>query len=491
MNAADTTAPRYAVLLVPDFALHALRRGDPALAGHPVGLIEGEGRKAVVVAVSPEARGVTPGLPVPLAMARCPGIALRLREPGAEAEANRLLLAAAFTLSPRVEFTASGCATVDLQGADAPATERQLRLVLTELGVAGLPARGGIAATPQTALFAARRAEPVLAVTDLTGFLERLPLDFAEPTPEHAAILRGWGLRTCGDLTALAKGEIGKRLGTAGVELWERAAGETTRPLRLAQPARSFAAEWEYEPPIESLEPLLFRLRRFAECVALELRGEGLAAASLTFTLRLEDATELRRELRLPEPGTDVDSWMRVLQSHLDAVRTEARVSGARLVAAPARPPQKQGGLFDTGLRDPALFWDNLARLAAIVGEGNVGQPVLLDSYRPDAVALEKPGDTVPPPEPPPLHPPRGFTLRRLRPAWPATVELVQGRPAQVECGRLRAPVRAARGPWRSSGEWWQPAAWAVEVWHVELASGELYQLARTAEGWTVEGELD
>ena len=51
--------------------------------------------------------------------------------------------------------------------------------------------------------------------------------------------------------------------------------------------------------------------------------------------------------------------------------------------------------------------------------------------------------------------------------------------------------MRAARGPWRSSGDWWRPDGWAVEVWHVELAGGELYQLARNANGWSVEGALD
>jgi protein ImuB len=491
MNAPGTTSPRFAVLRVPDFALHALRRSDPTLARRPVGLIEGEGRKAVVVAVSPEVRGIAPGLAVTLAMARCPGIVLRPKDAAAEIEANRLLLAAAFTLSPRVEFTATGCTTVDLQGTETANTERQLRLTLVELAAAGLPARGGIAATPQTALFAARRAEPLLVAADLAGFLAPLPLEFAEPVPEHATVLRGWGIRTCGELTALAKGEIGKRLGAEGVRLWERAAGEATRPLRLAQPARSFAADWEYEPPIESLEPLLFRLRRFAECVALELRAEDLAAEKLTFTLRLEDDTDQRRELRLPEPGTNVDSWMRVLQSHLDSVRTEARVTGARLVAAPARAPQKQGGLFDTGLRDPALFWDNLARLAAIVGEGRVGRPVPLDTHRPDACAIEKPGDTVPAPEPLPLHPPRGFTLRRLRPPWPAVVTLANERPARVECARFRERICAANGPWRSGGDWWKPEGWSVEIWQVELATGGLYQLARAGDDWVVDGELD
>ena len=331
----------------------------------------------------------------------------------------------------------------------------------------------------------------MLVVRNSAAFLGPLPLAFAEPTPGQAAVLQGWGIHTLGDLTALPKAEIGQRLGTDGVRLWERAAGETTRPLRLTEPAKRFGAEWTYEPPIESMEPLLFRLRRFAECVALELRAEAFVAEKLTLTLLLEDETDYRRELRLPEPGADVDGWMRVFQAHLETVRTVARVVGARLVATPCRPARKQGGLFDAGLRDAAAYWENLARLGALVGEGRVGTPVLRDTHRPDAVLLEKPADAVPLPEAPPVHPPRGLALRRFRPAWAARVQLAGTRPVRVDSGLVAGEVRAAQGPWRSSGDWWKPDAWALEVWQVELEQGGLYQLAHSAEGWCVEGELD
>ena len=73
----------YAVLSVPDFALHALRRSDPSLVGRAFALVSGEGRKARVSEASAEARGVAPGLAATLAMSRCPGIMLRQRDPGA------------------------------------------------------------------------------------------------------------------------------------------------------------------------------------------------------------------------------------------------------------------------------------------------------------------------------------------------------------------------------------------------------------------------
>jgi protein ImuB len=351
--------------------------------------------------------------------------------------------------------------------------------------------RIGAGETPVLASYAARCAQPVLIVRDPAGFLGPLPIGFAEPTPEQLGILRGWGIATLGALTALPKAEVGRRLGSEGVRLWERAAGEATRALRHVEPARSFAAQWDYDPPVESTEPLFFKLRRFAERIALELRGSGFVAEKLSLTLLLEDGADHRREFRLPEPGADVEGWLRVLSSHLCGVRTDARVSGVRLVAAPARPPEKQDGLFDTGLRDPASFWENLARVAAIVGDDRVGTPVPADTHRPDAFALERPAEAVPPADAPLIHPPCGPTLRRFRPPWPVRVACDRGAPARIEGGRLDGAVCAAIGPWKVSGDWWKPQAWAVETWHVELSGGGLYQLARTDEGWCVEGMLD
>jgi hypothetical protein len=206
----------------------------------------------------------------------------------------------------------------------------------------------------------------------------------------------------------------------------------------------------------------------------------------------MEDETDCRREFRLPEQGTDIDGWMRVLASHLEGVRTAARICGARLAASPARPPEKQDGLFDMGLRDPQAFWENLARLGAIVGSDRVGTPVPADSYRLDSFTLEKPQEAVPPPEGQPPHPQRGPALRRFRPERPLGVELDgSSRPWRLEAGGLGGTVAACRGPWRENGDWWKPDRWVREIWCVELVGGGLYQIARTAAGWVAEGMLD
>jgi protein ImuB len=486
---------KFAVIQARNFALQALQRTEPAFAGEAWALIEGEGRKAAVTQVSAAAAGVEVGMAPPLAMARCPGVLLRARSAAAEAEAQAVLLAAAFSLSPRVEATAGGVCTADLQGAEKAATRRRAQALVADLAAGGLAVTVGLARTPLLAAYAAgsplAQSEEVVWLEDERAFLEPLPLAVADPSPAHAELLARWGIHTLGALTAIGKMDLGRRLGGEGVALWERAAGETVRVLHLAKLPEAFAAEWTFAEPVETLEPLLFILRRFVDRLALELRGAGFAAAGLTLELALDDGTSSARDLSLPEPSGDAERLFRVLHTYLEPVRAAAAVKGLRLTAIPARPLVKQPGLFDTGLKDPHGFAESLARVAALVGSENIGTPEPAATHRPDTFQLRTPEELIPPPAAAPVHPAHGLVLRRFRPPWPVQVELTAGRPGRIAGPELRGLVAACRGPWRESGDWWQEVSWAQETWQVELAEGGLYQLAQGAAGWAVEGMWD
>jgi protein ImuB len=335
------------------------------------------------------------------------------------------------------------------------------------------------------------RERYVLEVRDERGFLWPLPLSLADPPPDLAAILAGWGIRTLGALTALPKPEVGRRLGQAGIELWERAAGETDRPIKPCAPDATFAAAMELEHEVETLEPLLFVLRRLVDRLALQLVNAGVVAAEFALALLLVDETAYQRGFRLPEPTASPDILFRALQTHLETLRTESAIKGVRLAITPTRPLVRQHGLFDTGLRDPHGFAETLARVAAVVGRDRVGTPGLEPTDRPDAFFLEKPVDLVGPLPPPPILPPLGLPLRRFRPPVEAEVTTGPQGPAVVRCRIVQDEVTRRRGPWRRSGEWWKPERWTSEEWDVELARGGLFRLSLRAGQWWVEGMYD
>lgn len=521
----------FAVLHLADFALHAVLRTAHAAPGRPHALFADTGKKSILLAATAAARaaGVEPGMTAPQAVARCPALVIHVPNATAEAEARAALLAVAFTLAPTIEDTAPGLCTVSLTGADPEKTLTAAHAAVTTLAGLALPASAGLARTPLLALYAARhlslssfsssfssesssnsspplpspieskkkvkeQRSPLLHVSPETEkqFLAPLPLATAEPSPTLAAIFATWGVHTLGDLTDLPRDELVRRFGADGLALWQRASGGEPRPLRPVIPLQTFSASLEFEDAIETLEPLLFLLRRFLDRLTLELTASHHVAAELALTLHLVDATTHTRAFRLPEPTADPAILFRALHTHLESLHTAAAICAVRLSLTPARPLVRQQGLYDTGLRDPQGFADTLARIVALVGSDRVGTPHLADTHRPDAVTLAPPSPVIPAPAPPPVHPPLSAPLRRFRPPLPARLEFTAGRPAYLWTDRLQGEISFRSVAWPGSGEWWQAdRAWSRLEWDIALADGGLYRLLRLGDAWYVEGEYD
>src|SRR5438132_8142956 len=87
------------------------------------------------------------------------------------------------------------------------------------------------------------------------------------------AVLHKWGIHTVGQLAALDKEQLAARLGPEAVRMWERANGQSSRPLKFVRPPESFEESFEFENEIETAEPLLFMLRRFLQQLSVPANG--------------------------------------------------------------------------------------------------------------------------------------------------------------------------------------------------------------------------
>ncbi|MFT3780698.1 MAG: DNA polymerase Y family protein [Nibricoccus sp.] len=484
----------FAVLHIADFALHAVLRNEPEAAGRPAALFDGTRKKSLILAANRPARaaGVSLSMTAPQAVARCGSLLIRTRQPEAEIEATRVVLAAGFTVAPAIENTEPGICTIDLRGLDSAQHVPRVTEAVAQLIMLGLPASAGIGRTPLLALYAGRVAKSVLRIRDEEAFLTPLPLSAAAPSPELASVFGDWGLRTIGDFTRLPRDEIVRRFGAEGLAFWKRATGGNERPLNLVAAPQTFSADFEFEDAVETLEPLLFLLRRFLDRLTLELRAAQFVAVEIELTLRLEDDTQHARRFRLPEPTGDVEILFRALHTHLESVQTASSIAAVKLRLLPARPLVRQQGLFETGLRDPHGFAETLARVVAVVGSDRVGMPLLEDSHRPDAVKLSPPLTVIPPAGEPALHAPSGLPLRRFRPPLPAKLEFTGSKPTYLWAEPFHGAIESIHGPWRSSGDWWQPdRAWSRLEWDIALAEGGLYRLIQVNEAFLIEGEYD
>lgn len=307
------------------------------------------------------------------------------------------------------------------------------------------------------------------------------------------ALLQKWGIQTLGDFAQLNRQQISTRLGPEAVELWERATGRVLRPLRLISPPESFVESFEFEQEIETIEPLLFILRRFLEQLGLRLGGIYLVARELILRLHFSNKQIYERHFQIPQPTNQVELLFRMLYTHLEDFTSEHPIVAVALEAEPIRPARQQFGLFEMALRDPNQLAETLARLTGLLGAERVGTPVLADTYRPDVFRIEPfAGQLAELSEEKPLtKKTRRAALRRFRPAPPASVRRRRAQPVYLRHREREGEITAQDGPYHASGNWWDESAWQRAEWDLQMQDGAVLRCHESPEGWGVDGIYD
>src|SRR5205823_13653170 len=119
----------------------------------------------------------------------------------------------------------------------------------------------------------------------------------------------------------------------------------------------------EFENEIESLEPLLFFLRRFIDQISRRVELVYLVVEELRLKLALVSGAVYERKFRIPSPTRNTDTLFRMLYTHLEHLRTDSAIGALYLSARPSSPQTRQFTLFETSLRDPNQFSETLGRL--------------------------------------------------------------------------------------------------------------------------------
>ncbi|MBK9166476.1 MAG: hypothetical protein IPM24_03310 [Bryobacterales bacterium] len=391
--------------------------------------------------------------------------------------------------TPRYERAGEDAVVLDLAGMGrvlgAPA---EIARRLAERAGGGV--RVAVAAHRDAALYAARgfAGVTVLAPGEEASRLGPLPVELLDPPAELLETLDRWGIRTLRDLAALPATGVAERLGAAGVRLWKLARGEGLSPFRPEAEEARCAASLELDHPIDALEPLSFVLSRLLRDLHDRLEQRALAVLSLRVSLQLDAAPVHERTLRLPVPLRDPLTLLKLLQLDLTAHPPTAAVLAVEMEAEPAPPRPAQHGLFLPPSPEPERLELTLARLAALVGEGNVGAAELLDTHRPGAYrtvpfTAGAGGEA---------HPRRPrLVFRTFRPPRPVRVVCADGVPEAVLSRGARQEIAATAGPWRTSGDWWRGNAWARDDWDVAFADGTLHRLSQRSGRWFLAGRYD
>jgi len=403
----------FCAIFVPDFLLQAVERSEPALRGRPLVLLDGPAPTFRVIAANEQARllGVTPGL-TKAAAAEFQGVQIRLRMKEQETATHAALLDAAWSVSPRVENAAVDIVVVDLAGLTTlfGSCEDVALKIKSRCCQLGLHVHAAVSENVETAriLACARPGPTIVPAGQEEQFLKPLPVELLAPSKELAEVLHHWGIANCGALAELPVLSLSECVGQEGVRLHAIANGKGNRALILAEPKHIFEETLEIDDAVEELEPLSFLLGRLLDQLCARVSARALAVRAIRLQCELqpafEEAFDASREmlrikqlpgifhssLVLPRPTQDAKLLLKLLRLRLQDKPPHAPVQKLLMRAEPDRPLAVQGGLFLPAAPDPEKLELTLARLASVVGEGNVGRAEPLDSYRPDAFHMQK-----------------------------------------------------------------------------------------------------
>ena len=221
----------------------------------------------------------------------------------------------------------------------------------------------------------------------------------------------------------------------------------------------------ELEAPVELLDALMFVVNVMLEQLILRAAARVLALASVTIRLALEGGATHSRTVSPAQPTNERQIWLKLLHLDLEAHPPAAPILAVLLEAEPGSTSKVQLGLFSPQLPEAGRLDVTLARIAALVGEGNVGHAVLDDTHTPEDFHIEPFQVSSPMTE---THQAQSHVcLRHLWPPQPMSILLESGLPKSFFFRNQRCVVERAYGPWMKGGEWWNETIWGHEQWDV------------------------
>ncbi len=466
-------AELYACLYVREFPAQALLRLRPELHDKPCVVMEGEPPFEIVCSLNTKARllGLRHGM-THVEVDTFAGPVILSRSLETEKATRAVLLECAGTFSPRVEASSLATAffcVLDIAGSQSlfGPPEMLARSLRQRVSALGISTRVTVSSNFHVAVSLARNAKHFAVQVVPRGkeaeALSTAPLTVLDLSEGQAGTLLSWGIHTLGMLAALPEKELTARMGQEGRRLRQLACGELPHLFQPVEVPFILEERVELDFPLEDLESLLFGLSVMLEQLILRAMARIVALASVTITLQLDGSSSHARTVRPAQPTNDKQLWLKLLHLDLEAHPPPAAILAVVLHAEPGDPSKVQLGLFSPQLPEPGRLDVTLARIAALVGEGNTGQAVLDDTHTPEGFHIEPFQLSSAASEA--LSSRAHICLRQLRPPEPTSVLLANGRPGSFFFRNQRCIVERAYGPWLKGGEWWNETIWGEEQW--------------------------
>jgi protein ImuB len=334
------------------------------------------------------------------------------------------------------------------------------------------------------------RNQPGISIVEENSAVD-LPLSALDIEPHTLEIFHALGLKTSADVNRIDDKELIARYGAefkGTIDLAKNKADYVLTP-NLKENNLSWHSELDFK--VDDFEQLIFIVASGLEKILNRTAEYGLSTEHIDIDLRLDNRTSKPYQVKLSFPTLNKKFWLTIINLRIGNDPPGAEITALRLTAHFTRPRSVQRGLFASAKPEPENLQLTADKIKRLVGDENVGVPVLLDRRLPKPFKLDQQqlplgNETLKPTEVVPM-----LALNYFDPPLAAEVVVNKKILLYLRTSLFEGRVVEYGGVWKSSSQWWSLLDWRNLEWDIELEDRSLYRLQRSGREWFVIGKYD
>jgi protein ImuB len=328
----------------------------------------------------------------------------------------------------------------------------------------------------------------------------QLPLTDLSIEQDTLNVFNDLGLHRVEDLLAVPNDELIDRYGQQFRDVIDTI--EQKGVSLLVPNVKESKVSWSFQldNAVEDFEQLIFVLNHGLERLFAQVEHCGFSTEHLDLQFKLRNRTEKAYEIKTSFPTLERAFWLKLINLRASLDPPDASITAVDVTAHFTKARHSQRGLYAVSRPEPESLLLTAGKLKKLVGEQNVGVPVILDQRLAEPFGLEAAGGiaagdvrAISEKHSPSENraEPRGIVAFIFyRPPIRAEVLVRDRHLIYLKTRYFAGHIANVSGVWKGNSKWWD-RSWRTHEWDVEVENGGVYRLCKAGDGWFVVGEYD
>jgi protein ImuB len=376
------------------------------------------------------------------------------------------------------------------------------REVLKELKKKNLSGNVAVAETIESALVLARQHGGLNHTAATSEKFHQTTLQNLDIDPDTLNVFRSLGIDNVDDLRQIPEADLIARYGKDFRSVLDVISQTPRRTLVPNIWEKNVVWSCDLDFAVDDFGQLIFIVNRALDELLADVSHRAKSTEQVDIHFQLEKSAECESDEKPPRfklyeiktsfPTLDRSFWLKLINLRISVDPPPAEIIAIRVTAHFTKERPVQTGLYAASRPTPESLLLTVGKIKKLVGEENVGIPVVLKKRleRPFTLDAERLPTGKETKDAPKIVPPV-IAFSYFEPPIPAEVFIQNRKLIYLRTRWFNGRVLAYSGVWKTSSGWWGKASWKVHEWHVEVEDAGIYRLRKKDGEWFVMGEFD